>query len=68
MRNRNISDEDDYSYDYSPNELAELSQRHYAKYREIVESNLDRDDTVERWEQRNLERMQKFLHNRVVGD
>lgn len=59
MRNKNIDWED--SYDYSPNELAELSIDNPRKYRELVNSNLEDGDTIENWEQRNLERMQKML-------
>lgn len=52
MRN-NQDPEDDY--DYGPNELARLSVEHNAKYRQIVNSNLDDSDSIEKWEQRNLE-------------
>lgn len=57
---KNLYDEDD-DYDYRPNELAHLSVDHRKKYREIVESNLEPGDTVEKWEQRNLERAQEYL-------
>ena len=52
MRNKNVDWDD--SYDYSPNELAELSVNNPRLYREVVESNLDDDDSVGEWEQRNL--------------
>ena len=52
MRNQNVDWDD--SYDYSPNELAELSVNNPRLYREVVESNLDDDDSVEKWQQRNL--------------
>lgn len=55
MRNLNNLDEDGNDYDYSPNELAELSRNNPRLYREVVESNLDENDSVEKWEQRNLE-------------
>lgn len=57
---RNLSADDD-EYDYSPNELAELSIRHRDKYEKIVQSNLDAGDSVDKWEQHNLEYMQKHL-------
>ena len=53
MRNQNVDWDD--SYDYSPNELSELSRNNPQLYREIVESNLDENDSVEKWQQRNLE-------------
>ena len=55
MRNLNNLDEDGNDYDYSPNELAELSRNNPRLYREVVESNLDENDSVENWQQRNLE-------------
>jgi len=55
MRNRYDEDDD---HDYSPNELADLPDY---KYRQIVQSNLDEDDSIEKWEQRNLERAKDFL-------
>ena len=58
MQNKNDQEDD---HDYSPNELARLSIEHNKKYREIVESNLEQGDTVEKWQQRNLERMQEYL-------
>lgn len=61
MKNR-IDDDDEH--DYGPNELAHLSIENPSKYAEIVNSNLDEDDTIEKWQQRNLEHMQKFLHNK----
>ncbi len=60
MRNQN--DEEDL-YDYSPNELARLSRENFNKYREIVESNLDEGDTIERWQERNREYVQRHLCN-----
>ena len=53
MRNLNADDEDD-NYDYKPNELADLAYWNRRKYEEIVKSNLEDDDTVQAWEQRNL--------------
>lgn len=50
---RNNFDEDD-DYDYSPNELAHLSTTHKEKYNQIVNSNLEDGDTIEKWQQRNL--------------
>ncbi len=58
---RNLHDEDD-DYDYSPNELANLSVQHKAKYDKIVQSNLESGDTIKDWEQRNLDRMKEFLN------
>jgi len=51
---RDLNDEDNY-YDYSPNELANLSVNNKEKYERIVKSNLNEGDTVHKWEQRNLE-------------
>lgn len=59
---RNNNDDEDF-HDYSPNELAELSTDNPRKYREIVNSNLDEGDSVERWQNRNLERAREFLEN-----
>lgn len=53
MRNLNVDWED--SYDYSPNELAELSINNPRLYKEVVESNLEKGDSVEDWEKRNLD-------------
>lgn len=64
MRNYKDEEDEEDEHNYSPNELAELSINHHSKYRQIVESNLDEDDTVEKWEQRNLEHMQKLLKQR----
>jgi len=62
MRNLNLSEnDDDYSVDYGPNRLAELSQENPRLYREIVNSNLEEGDTIERWENRNLERAKDDL-------
>lgn len=55
---RNWNDDED-NYNYSPNELAELSISDPSKYREIVNQNIDENDTVEKWERRNLEWVQK---------
>lgn len=57
---KNNYDEDD-DYDYSPNELAELSRKHNEKYRQIVQSNLEDGDSIEQWEQRNLDRAKEYL-------
>lgn len=57
---RNLSDEED-DYNYGPNELAELSRSNPDKYRKIVESNLQDGDSIERWQQRNLERAKEDL-------
>ena len=62
MRNQNeeLYDQDGdpnpEARDYGPNELAELSLTDPDKYRRIVESNLDANDTVEAWQDRNRER------------
>lgn len=56
----NKYDEEDM-HDYSPNELARLSEENLKKYKEIVSSNLEPGDTIEKWQQRNLEYMQRFL-------
>ena len=63
MRNLNAEDDED-NYDYKPNELANLAYWNRRKYEEIVKSNLEEGDTVQDWEQRNLERMQKYLKNK----
>ncbi len=60
---RNWTDNED-EHDYGPNELAYLSKDDPKKYAEIVQSNLDEGDTIEKWQRRNLEHMQKFLHNK----
>lgn len=65
MRNLN-NDGEDNSYDYAPNELANLSTENPRKYREIVESNLERGDSVEKWERRNMERAKAFLSGQRV--
>lgn len=57
---KNLYDEDD-DYDYSPNELAELSYKHREKHDQIIQSNLEDGDTIERWQQRNLKRAQEDL-------
>lgn len=56
------NNDDENLHDYFPNELATLSIKNPDKYREIVQSNLERGDTIEKWEQRNLEHMQKYLY------
>lgn len=58
MRNNNV--DWDESYDYSPNELFELSKNNPRLYREIVESNLE-DTSTEEWENRNRERAEELL-------
>ena len=55
MRNLKNPDEDGNDYDYLPNELAELSRNDPRLYKEVVESNLDDNDSIEDWENRNLE-------------
>lgn len=62
MRNLKSRDEDD-NYDYSPNELAELSINNRQKFEEIVNSNLEEGDSIHRWQQRNLERAKEFLNS-----
>jgi len=57
---KNLKDEDD-DYDYSPNELAELSSKHREKYEQIVNSNLSDGDTIEKRQQRNLAWAQECL-------
>lgn len=57
---RNLSDPEDDN-DYGPNRLAELSYENPVLYRKIVNSNLDDNDSVERWEERNLERAKQDL-------
>ena len=68
MRNLNDLDEDGNDYDYSPNELAELSRNNPRLYKEVVESNLDDGDSIEKWQNRNLEWSKECLaeqrHNR----
>lgn len=63
---RNLHDEDDDN-DYSPNRLAELSVQNPRKYREIVNSNLDESDTIEAWQQRNLEWAKDCLAHQRSG-
>lgn len=62
MRDKNIEDIYD-AYDYGPNELAQLSIDNYKEYRKIVQSNLEPSDTVEKWEQRNLDHAQKLINS-----
>lgn len=57
---RNNYDQDD-DYNHSPNELAELSINDPRRYRQIVQSNLEEGDTIEAWQQRNLERNREDL-------
>jgi len=64
MRDKTLDWEEGGSYDWSPNQLAELSVNDPRQYRRIVESNLESGDTVEKWEQRNLEWAQKMLNQR----
>lgn len=52
--------EDDYN-DYSTNELARLSVTNRAKHDEIINSNLAECETIEQWQQRNLESAQDCL-------
>lgn len=54
MRNLKECNNDFNDYDYSPNELAELSIINPKLYKEIVESNIDEMDNIEDWQQRNL--------------
>lgn len=61
MRDRNADWDEGGDYDYSPNELARLSTENPRKYRQVVESNLDGGDSVEKWEQRNMERAREFM-------
>lgn len=58
MRNK-YNDEDDYNY--SRNELAELSIDNPRLYRDVVNSNLSKNDTIDKWEQRNLDWAQECL-------
>jgi hypothetical protein len=51
----------DNDYNYAPNDLAHLSIWHREKYERIVNSNLKEGDTIEQWQQRNLEYAQKHL-------
>ena len=61
MRNLKNLDEDGNDHAYWPNELAELRRTNPNLYHEVVQSNLEEDDTVEQWEQRNLKRAQEDL-------
>lgn len=56
---KNQTEED--SYDYSPNELANLSIRNREKYEQIVHSNLEYGESIEDWERKNMEYVQKHL-------
>lgn len=60
---RNLKDEED-EHDYGPNELAELSYHNPAKYKQIVNSNLDDNDSIEKWEKRNLEWAKEMLRQK----
>lgn len=57
---RNLSDPED-EHDYSPNELAGLSSSHKSLHDQIINSNLELGDSMEDWQQRNLERAQDYL-------
>lgn len=61
MRNNNLDWDEGGDYDYSPNELARLSIDNPRLYREVVSSNLEEDDTIEKWQERNLERAKEDL-------
>lgn len=68
MRNRNTDDDGEtYIHDYSPNELSKLSIDNPMLYKEVVESNLEDGDTIERWQQRNLEWAQECLREQRLG-
>jgi hypothetical protein len=59
---RNLEDEDD-NYDYSPNELAELARKNPNLYANIVNSNLNDGDTIEKWQSRNTEYAKECLEH-----
>ncbi len=59
MRNQNSDQDNDH--DYSPNELSRLSIDNPRLYREVVSSNLEEGDTIENWQQRNLEKAKEGL-------
>jgi len=62
MYNQNQDEDREYDFhNYSPNELAELSISNPSKYKEIVESNLNEDDSINSWEQRNLQNVKRWL-------
>lgn len=61
----NKYDEED-NHDYTPNELARLSETDPSKYKEIVQSNLDEDDTIENYHRRNLEQADKLLVHQLL--
>ncbi len=65
MRDKNLDWDD--QYDYSPNELAELSIRNRQKYEKVVNSNLSEGDSIEKWEERNRERAQEYLRQQRSG-
>lgn len=58
MRNNNDDDDD---YDYSPNELANLSITNKGKHDSIINSNLSDNDTIDAWQKRNLDSTQDYL-------
>lgn len=53
--------EDEDSPDYGPNELARLSIEHHSKYLRIINASLEDGDSVERWQQRNMQRAKEDL-------
>lgn len=57
---RNLYDKED-EHDYSPNELAHLSSGHNDKFKQIVQSNLEPGDTIEKWQERNRKWAQGYL-------
>ncbi len=59
---KNLSDPEDDN-DYGPNRLAELSRENPRLYKEIVNSNLEDNDSIESWEQRNLEWAKECLRH-----
>ena len=57
---RNLADQED-EHDYSPNELAQLSHSHRYLHDQIINSNLEDGDTIDKWQKRNLESAQEYL-------
>ncbi len=60
MRNNSKNADPDITHDYSPNELGNLASSNPELYREIVESNLNEGDTIEDWQQRNMDRHKRW--------
>ncbi len=60
MRNTDLDWED--QYDYSPNEMAELSVNNPQEYKKIMRQNIGSDSDIEDFYKRNMESAQNALY------